>query len=1752
MTKLIPILAIIALALSLTLSHDAHAQSNEPAKPAGLTATMSGSSVVLTWTDPGTDADVTGYEIYRSFHIDSLVTLRILKDKVTTYTDKLPSQGQINVYAIKAVNANGLSPRSDSVSIAPPAKPDRLTATVAMSGVTLNWRQPEMQDWVSMGDNTITGYRILRGTSPDNLAEIEDDTESATTSYEDTTTRPTGGVYYAAQAITAVGMSLPSEPLAVETPDPVDLYDGNDLTLASNWRLGNSKYTVTVGSDEVQEPFRTGPSTRGYTIERLLIDVVSVANNPRLSINIAADQDNAPGDTVHTLTGPATLATGLNTFTAPTAARLSPDTRYWLVFRAATGSAELQLANLGGRDDRAAPGFRLFQQNALHHHSSPIRLRMIGQDRNDLPADDTTTGRLHVGQTTHSTIDGHQDRDWFKVWLEAGKMYRFDDVAHRRNRATVLAVYDPDGDRQPAFKIHHDLPNPMRRVYFTATDTGMHHVAVGVLEHAYATADAPDGERNHASYGIRVMLGDPETADTNTTVGLPGDNIYQGDFFTPHNGNTDTDLIRVQMDSDYDYQFILLSDPMVNISISRILDGLGNPVSDFSPVTGSRQPTFNTNPYTGESSFGGYRIHENNHSHWIETIYSPAHSGPYYIEVTAGPSTYTVGRQLDADGQPLPGATDTVVERDFHGADYTLRMWDSGQNTIGEEADSDTSAPSAFVSTRLQPDGRHAEAYIHHAGDTDWFTLWAQQGQEYVFIFEQGPTDASIAEIIELPWKQLNFFEDRHAAIQETTGVTGCSLYTFRARRDGIHFVTVTGHALGRYALSANAVRSEPDFRYDGQVGNGNCTSGGYITPGQSVSDEVTAGGVESVFMHLEAGTTYRVVLDIINHTTGSLRHPDGTSYDLSTIRPHGAHTWTITPTVPGVYAVLAYGTHRRGWDYRVELRLATPPPPQDLPTVRIDNPGTDHIVINEGDSFDILFSMDRTLSHALDVNILIENNAVDVASSYPQFQGGHRQTITIPAYSRRKTITIQSINDDITTKTAALDISIEPSPDYLVASDSGVDAYVNDGTYVDELDALGVPTGTTVFDPAADTVAIGWAGCTGTAAITVPENIGTIELPVTMTTGRVAYAHSWGIETTDLTASRLNDFILRRNPHFPPLATQAFATIDILDKPQLEDTETFIVNLWNLGRSVHQFTTGCRQLNITIEDDDDAQTSIYAENDTVTEGADITVTVQTNQGPFGECNITSPVYAEVTPSGDTAGLADPAAQTIRIPVCYDAGDLTFATADDATATADRSVTFEVTRLGTAMDFGTTDDRILLPLDTVTVTIVDDDNTSGQQAEPETPTDDTPPLLQSTAVDGSSLVLTYDEDLDLTSSPSTSLFAVNVNGTSSRPMGTAIGGSTVTLLLFAGVEHGDTVTVSYTAPTGPAEAGIQDTSGNAAVSFANQAVSNDTAPAEEPQQREPGTPMNLRAAPEGSGELSVSWTAPADGPTPSGYTVQWKASSDDWSDANAVSAAQVTTDSHLITGLSNGTAYTVRVSATKDNATGDPTADITATPRDTTPPALSGASVNGATLTLSFNEDLDTAHTPDASAFVVTVAGNDRRVDTATASGSTVTLTLVTAAFNGEATTVSYTAPTSDAIQNAAGNAAASFSNQAVTDDTPAASQLTATTSNLPASHDGNTFTFELRLSEEPRGGFSYKTMRDHAFTVTNGDVTKARRLNRPSNSGWEIHVTPDGDGEVTVTLPATTDCTAQGSVCTQDRRPLSQRLQVTVPGPGG
>ena len=111
---------------------------------------------------------------------------------------------------------------------------------------------------------------------------------------------------------------------------------------------------------------------------------------------------------------------------------------------------------------------------------------------------------------------------------------------------------------------------------------------------------------------------------------------------------------------------------------------------------------------------------------------------------------------------------------------------------------------------------------------------------------------------------------------------------------------------------------------------------------------------------------------------------------------------------------------------------------------------------------------------------------------------------------------------------------------------------------------------------------------------------------------------------------------------------------------------------------------------------------------------------------------------------------------------------------------------------------------------------------------------------------------------------------------------------------------------------------------------------------------------------------------------------------------------------------------------------------------------------------------------------------------------------------------------------------------------------LTASFESVPTSHNGSgNFKFRIAFSEELETGFSYVTVRDDAFTVEGGTVVGARRLVSGSNIGWEITVSPDSTGDVTITLPATTDCDAQGAICAADDEKLSNSLELIVSGPG-
>ena len=109
-----------------------------------------------------------------------------------------------------------------------------------------------------------------------------------------------------------------------------------------------------------------------------------------------------------------------------------------------------------------------------------------------------------------------------------------------------------------------------------------------------------------------------------------------------------------------------------------------------------------------------------------------------------------------------------------------------------------------------------------------------------------------------------------------------------------------------------------------------------------------------------------------------------------------------------------------------------------------------------------------------------------------------------------------------------------------------------------------------------------------------------------------------------------------------------------------------------------------------------------------------------------------------------------------------------------------------------------------------------------------------------------------------------------------------------------------------------------------------------------------------------------------------------------------------------------------------------------------------------------------------------------------------------------------------------------------------AATPLTATLEDVPATHDGSSaFTFRIAFSAEVT--IASLDMRDHALTVAGGTVTTAERVDGRTDL-WEITVEPSGSGAVSILVPQGRACTETGALCTADGRMLSTGLGQSVP----
>ena len=426
----------------------------------------------------------------------------------------------------------------------------------------------------------------------------------------------------------------------------------------------------------------------------------------------------------------------------------------------------------------------------------------------------------------------------------------------------------------------------------------------------------------------------------------------------------------------------------------------------------------------------------------------------------------------------------------------------------------------------------------------------------------------------------------------------------------------------------------------------------------------------------------------------------------------------------------------------------------------------------------------------------------------------------------------------------------------------------------------------------------------------------------------------------------------------------------------------------------------------------DSAQARLQPLSITVDAGDDVTVRsgARVALDGTGSRGVGTPTYAWTQTAGPTVALDDATSATPAFvaPSVSASTDLTF------------SLTVsEGTHSGT---------------DTVTVTVL-------------------PSRVVSARVDGDELKVTFDAALDATSRPAGSAFTVTAvkPGSNRAIAGTAalvtISGSTVTAALSAAAAGDETLTVSYDKPDSGAV--LQDSGGAALESFANRRAVNagdTTAPAFVSASIN-GTVLTVVF------DEALDESVPQHGPlAPFGIQTTTGAGGQSYS----ISGNTVTVIFSAPGGASHGETVTVDYFSPSPPAnrfkdlSGNELASFSGKPAtNVTPPAFSSASVDGDTLTVTFDGGLDESSVPAASAFTVkaTRSGTERAVALAdttpvSISGSAVTLTLAEAVLPTpvDTVTVAYAAPDTNPLQDAdnAKHPVPDFAAQAVMNDTPA------------------------------------------------------------------------------------------------------------------
>jgi len=220
--------------------------------PTDLSASISGSSIILNWTRPA--GDVTGNNLFLSTSSGANTPYTSVGD-VSSYTFAGLTAGQSYFFKVQPVSdaGNGKTSEEVSGSFSLASAPQSLSASLSgTSNINLAWSAPS-----NAGSSAITGYKIYKST---NGTDVLYTTIGNQTSYSLSSLAPGYTYYFKVQAVTASGDGTLSSQASKAIPISIGAFVEGGYYIGSSVVSGVSRKLI-IDSSRRQGTYATASST---------------------------------------------------------------------------------------------------------------------------------------------------------------------------------------------------------------------------------------------------------------------------------------------------------------------------------------------------------------------------------------------------------------------------------------------------------------------------------------------------------------------------------------------------------------------------------------------------------------------------------------------------------------------------------------------------------------------------------------------------------------------------------------------------------------------------------------------------------------------------------------------------------------------------------------------------------------------------------------------------------------------------------------------------------------------------------------------------------------------------------------------------------------------------------------------------------------------------------------------------------------------------------------------------------------------------------------------------------------------------------------------------------------------------------------------------------------------------------------------------------------------------------------------------